>query len=76
MSNAPEQAPGTRRSGEIYSQPLPEDGAKADLKEVRYSLPTMLRELGMEKRSSNFAMEILDQAAIEEIFAAKRKSHG
>jgi len=78
MSDSPEQPPGKERSGEIISRA--EEPAfelpKFDLKEVRYSMPVMLEELRLERRSSMFAMEILDQIEIERIFESRIKPHG
>jgi hypothetical protein len=36
----------------------------------------MLDELKMERRSSMFAMEILDQGEIERLFLSRRRTHG
>jgi hypothetical protein len=44
-----------------------------ELKEVRYSLPVMLRELQLERTQSYFAKEIIDQVEISKIFAQARK---
>ena len=44
-----------------------------EIREVRYSLPTMLRELQFERTQSYFAKEILDQIEISKIFAQARK---
>lgn len=78
MSSPQDEPPGSERSGEIISHAddtdLPRGGI--DLKEVRYSLPRMLEELRLERRSSMFAMEILDQGEIERIFDAKGLTHG
>ena len=78
MSNPAGESPEKERSGEVISRPEAADLARGriDLKEVRYSLPTMLSELKLERRSSMFAMEILDQTEIERLFASKGRSHG
>jgi hypothetical protein len=47
----------------------------APLKEVRYSLPQLLRELQLERSASVFAREMLDQMEISQIFATRRKKH-
>lgn len=44
-----------------------------EIKEVRYSLPVMLRELQLERTQSYFAKEIIDQIEITKIFAQARK---
>jgi hypothetical protein len=78
MSNPPVEPPGNERSGEVISHASGEDfaGGDIDLKEVRYSLPVMLEELKMERRSGMFAMEILDQGEIERLFKSRRRAHG
>ena len=78
MSKPHDESPEHGRSGEIISHQEPDDfpHGKIDLKEVRYSLPVMIEELKMERRSSLFAMEILDQTEIERLFASKRRPHG
>jgi hypothetical protein len=78
MSKTPVEPPGTERSGEIISHASDADltAGKIDLQEVRYSLPAMLDELKMERRSSMFAMEILDQGEIERLFLSRRRTHG
>ena len=78
MSTPPVEPPGNTRSGELLSHaPDAELAAgRIDLKEVRYSLPVMLEELKMERRSSMFAMEILDQGEIERLFLSRRRTHG
>lgn len=78
MSKSPVEPPGNERSGGFVSN-APDAGPAAgniDLKEVRYSLPVMLEELKMERRSSMFAMEILDQGEIERLFLSRRRTHG
>ncbi len=45
------------------------------LREVRYSLPQLLRELQLERTGSLFAKEILDQMEISQIFTTRRKKH-
>lgn len=78
MSKSPVEPPGSERSGEFISHSSDPDLAAGgiDLKEVRYSLPVMLEELKMERRSSMFAMEILDQGEIERLFKSIRRTHG
>lgn len=77
MSNIPDEPPGNERSGEVISHAEDAELLKGriDLKEVRYSLPEMLAELKLERRSSMFAMEILDQVEIERIFQSKRRTN-
>ena len=78
MSNRADDSPDKERSGEVISRPDAGDltRGRIDLREVRYSLSTMLDELRLERRSSMFAMEILDQTEIERLFASKGRSHG
>jgi len=78
MSKSPVEPPGNERSGEVISHASDADfgSGNIDLKEVRYSLPVMLEELKMERRSGMFAMEILDQGEIERLFKSRRRSHG
>jgi len=66
------------RSGEVISHAEEDElgTGRIDLKEVRYSMPVMLEELRMERRTGMFAMEILDQGEIERIFESKRRIHG
>lgn len=45
------------------------------LREVRYSLPQLLRELQLERTGSVFSKEILDQMEIAQIFATRRKKN-
>lgn len=45
------------------------------LREVRYRLPRLLRELQLERTGSLFAKEILDQMEISQIFTTRRKKH-
>ncbi|HLP10255.1 MAG TPA: hypothetical protein VK178_18985 [Opitutaceae bacterium] len=45
------------------------------LREVRYPLPRLLRELRLERTGSLFAKEILDQKEISQIFTTRRKKH-
>ena len=54
---------------------VPPDEALTKIQEVRYSLPKLLQELQIERTSSVYSMEILDQVEISKIFAqAKRAS--
>ncbi len=59
-------------------EPTPADEPEFELavKEVRYSLPQLLRELRLERTGSLFAKEILDQMEISQIFTVRRKKHG
>lgn len=45
-------------------------------REVRYSLPELLRELKLERSSSVFAREILNQGEIAQIVQTRRAHHG
>ena len=45
------------------------------VREVRYPLPQILRELRLERTGSLFAKEILDQMEISQIFTTRRKKH-
>ncbi|HUG10350.1 MAG TPA: hypothetical protein VMM36_05020 [Opitutaceae bacterium] len=78
MNQSPDQPPGVERSGEFISHAEEDDSTagEIDLKEVRYSMPVMLEELRMERRTGMFAMEILDQGEIERIFESRRRTHG
>ncbi|RKX35204.1 MAG: hypothetical protein DRP71_04475 [Verrucomicrobia bacterium] len=44
------------------------------VQEVRYSLPKLLHELQVERTSSVFSKEILDQVEISKIFAQKKRA--
>ncbi len=46
-----------------------------NIREVRYSLPQLLRELRLERTGSLFAKEILDQMEISQIFTTRRKKN-
>ena len=46
-----------------------------NLREIRYPLPQLLRELRYERTGSLFAKEILDQMEISQIFTTRRKKH-
>lgn len=50
--------------------PLPPDAdpAETPFVEIRYSLPALLRETKRDRASTAFAMEKLDQAAINTLF--------
>ena len=50
------------------------DAGVTDVQEVRYSLPLLLRELEIERTSSVFSKEILDQTEISKIFTQKKRS--
>lgn len=54
--------------------PLVDDPSQA-LREVRYSLPQLMRELQQERTGSVFSREILDQMEIAQIFATRRKKN-
>ena len=60
-------------SGHPTSAESPADGET--IREVRYSLPKLLRELQLERTGSLFAKEILDQMEISQIFTTRRKKH-
>ena len=47
----------------------------SNVREVRYPLPQILRELRLERTGSLFAKEILDQMEISQIFTTRRKKH-
>lgn len=47
----------------------------SSVREVRYPLPQILRELRLERTGSLFAKEILDQMEISQIFTTRRKKH-
>ena len=47
----------------------------SNIREVRYPLPQILRELRLERTGSLFAKEILDQMEISQIFTTRRKKH-
>lgn len=49
-------------------------GSELAIREVRYSLPQLLRELRLERTGSLFAKEILDQMEISQIFTTRRKN--
>jgi hypothetical protein len=44
------------------------------IQEVRYSLPKLLRELQIERTSSVFSKEILDQVEISKLFVQKKRA--
>lgn len=50
--------------------PIPPEGdpAESPFVEIRYSLPALLRETKRDRASTAFAMEKLDQAAINTLF--------
>ncbi len=49
----------------------PPDTKKTSLKEVRYSLPEMLKEIQDERTTGSFAMEKLEQQDIKKLFKKK-----
>ena len=53
---------------------IPPDIALTEIQEVRYSLPKLLQELRIERTSSVFSKEILDQVEISKIFAQKKRA--
>ncbi len=53
--------------------PAPTPIPSPAIREVRYSLPEMLREIELERRESSFAMETLDQVEIGKLFANRRR---
>ena len=61
--------------GENFVPPEAEAPQDQLVREVRYSLPQMLRELQLERSSSVFSKEILDQVEINLIFSTRRKKH-
>ena len=54
------------------SFPEPEEGSISPFSELRYSLPALLRDVKRDRASSAFAMEKLDQAAINSLFDHQR----
>ncbi len=46
-----------------------------NVREVRYPLPQLMRELRFERTGSLFSKEILDQMEISQIFTTRRKKH-
>ncbi|BET67040.1 hypothetical protein ASA1KI_19580 [Opitutales bacterium ASA1] len=59
--------------------PASDDQPQTDLgefavQEVKYHLPTMLRELQIERSQSHFSKEILDQIEITKLFMQARKA--
>lgn len=58
-------------SGPAHPHPTPPpelDPAETPFVEIRYSLPALLRETKRDRASTAFAMEKLDQAAINTLF--------
>jgi hypothetical protein len=53
---------------------IPPDIVLTEIQEVRYSLPKLLQELQIERTSSVFSKEILDQVEISKIFAQKKRA--
>lgn len=51
------------------------EGSSVRLREVRYSLPRLMEELQLERSTSNFAKEILDQMAITQVFRSRSPRH-
>lgn len=49
--------------------------AGTTLREVRYPLPRLLEELQLERSTSNFAKEILDQMVITQMFRSRSPRH-
>ena len=71
MSKQKSEPPPPEAPSATPDVPIPE--GVFEIKEVRYSLPVMLRELQMERTQSYFAKEIIDQVEISKIFAQARK---
>lgn len=55
------------------AQARDESSSGLAVREVRYPLPQLLRELRLERTGSLFAKEILDQMEISQIFTTRRK---
>jgi hypothetical protein len=68
MSHAPSNEPQSSDAA------APTEDVSFEIKEVRYSLPLMLRELQLERTQSYFAKEIIDQVEISKIFAQARRA--
>jgi hypothetical protein len=58
------------------ASPLEAAESAAAFVEVRYSLPELLRDVNRDRASVSFAMEKLDQAAINTLFEQQRSPHG
>ncbi len=56
-------------------QPSEDPTSGLAVREVRYPLPQLLRELQLERTGSLFAKEILDQMEISQIFTTRRKKN-
>jgi hypothetical protein len=55
------------------AQPVDSDDLnQTGISEVRYSLPTLLKEIYRERATAAFALEKLDQVEIGKLFAKKR----
>lgn len=52
--------------------PDADSDTKSPFTEIRYSLPTLLREVKRDRASTAFAMEKLDQSAINTLFEQQR----
>jgi hypothetical protein len=50
------------------SQPKPEEDSGSPFAEVRYSLPELLRDVKIDRSSSLFSMEKLDQDTISRLY--------
>lgn len=72
MSHSASQEPANTENAAPVVPAVPE--GVFEIKEVRYSLPVMLRELQLERTQSYFAKEIIDQVEISKIFAQARKA--
>jgi hypothetical protein len=48
---------------------------ESTIREVRFPLPQLMRELRLERTTSLFAKDILDQTEIFQIFATRRRKH-
>ena len=61
---------------EPNTDPFPDVNTMIEVQEVRYSLPQLLKELEIERTSSVFSKEILDQTEISKIFDQKKRAQG
>ena len=53
--------------------PTPDSAPLPAVREVRYSLPELLKEIEVERRESAFAMETIEQVEIRKMFANRRR---
>lgn len=61
---------------EPNTDPSLEVNTMIEVQEIRYSLPQLLKELEIERTSSVFSKEILDQTEISKIFDQKKRDQG